>query len=226
MGFNIKDAFNQVTDPLGVTDSQAANRANKAAQAGQAGANAQLEHDLADQFSTLSEAAQGRSLGQNLNIYEGTLGEAQKGTGEAMDIARGELDAFNPTNVEQFYNPFAEQTLARTAQAMQGGAGASLQSSATNRDIANAVSGKAADMWQQALGTAGANANNNLSVSQNLGRGAMQGANLGTMQFSAQNQPLEDLLSLKNDVAMQRYAGNIGLTQANMATVGQNQGLL
>jgi hypothetical protein len=37
---------------------------------------------------------------------------------------------------------------------------------------------------------------------------------------------MEDWLNLKNDVAMQRYAGNVGLTQAAGQTAGQDRSLL
>ena len=68
-------------------------------------------------------------------------------------------------------------------------------------------------------------AQNNLNVAQNYGQAGAQEANLGAMQLTADNAPMEDWLNLKNDVAMQRYAGNVGLTQAAGQAAGADRSL-
>ena len=54
----------------------------------------------------------------------------------------------------------------------------------------------------------------------------MQNASLAGMQLQADNAPAEDYLQLANDRAMQRYAGNIALTQAQAQNAGRDQSLL
>jgi hypothetical protein len=48
----------------------------------------------------------------------------------------------------------------------------------------------------------------------------MQGAALAGQELDQVNKPMEDYLNLKNDLAMQRYAANTGMTQANMQLAG------
>ena len=81
-------------------------------------------------------------------------------------------------------------------------------------------------MWDKAFSDSMGNAKNNLSVAGALGRGYGQQGNLATQQLNADNQPMLDYLQLNNDRAMQRYAGNIGLTQAAGATAGQSRSIL
>ena len=69
-------------------------------------------------------------------------------------------------------------------------------------------------------------AQNNLNVASNYGQAAGQTANLAGTQLNADNAPMEDWLNLKNDVAMQRYAGNVGLTEAQGAAAGADKSLL
>ena len=71
-----------------------------------------------------------------------------------------------------------------------------------------------------------ADANNNLNVAKSIGQGGMQEATLAGQTLTANNQPMEDLLSLQNDRAMQRYAANTGMTQADITMQGQKQTLL
>ena len=50
--------------------------------------------------------------------------------------------------------------------------------------------------------------------------------NMAGQQLTADNQPVQDLLNLQNDRAMQRYAANTGMTQADMQLAGQKHTLL
>lgn len=215
----ITNFFNDITDALGLTDSEAGQRAYDAMVEGQGGANSQLDTDLKSSFGELGRASTGRDLGTNLDRFGTSMGEATGANQMARDIALGQKDAGSRT--EDYLNPMMGQILARTNQAMQGNAGATLQSSATNKNIANAVSQRAGDLWQQAFNDAIADANANLGVASSLGQSAGTQAGLAGQTLAAENQPMEDMLSLTNDRAMQRYAANTGMTQANMQLQGQ-----
>ena len=116
--------------------------------------------------------------------------------------------------------------LNQTLQKVQGGAGSALQSSAATKAGANAVATRAGDLWQQAFNNAMGDSQNNLNVANLVQGNAMQNAGLAGMQLQADNAPAEDYLQLANDRAMQRYAGNIALTQAQAQNAGRDQSLL
>jgi hypothetical protein len=210
---------------LGITDPNKGKRAIDAMSAGQRDASQQLDDDIAAQLGMLQEAGVGRSLGQNLDAYDTTMGGAQDMTQTAAGLALGQADAGSASDVFGNLNPMMDQILSKTKQQMQGTAGDALQSSAANRGTAQAVAGKAGDLWQQAFSNTMNRAQNNLNVAQNYGQAAGQTANLGAQQLNADNAPMEDWLNLKNDVAMQRYAGNVGLTEAQGAAAGVDQSL-
>ena len=123
-------------------------------------------------------------------------------------------------------NPQMEMMLNQTLQKVQGGAGSALQSSAATKAGANAVATRAGDLWQQAFNNAMGDSQNNLNVANRVQGNAMQNASLAGMQLQADNAPAEDYLQLANDRAMQRYAGNIALTQAQAQNAGRDQSLL
>lgn len=207
-------------------DPYKSDRATAAAHAGQDNANAQLDADTAQQFGMLSDAMAGRSLGQNLDAYNTSMDAAQGKTNQAGDLAWQQQNAGSADNVQKHLNPQMDMILSNTMQKMQGGAGSALQSSAATKATANTVAQKAGDLWQQAYNNAMGDAQNNLNVATNYGQSAAQNANLAGQTLAANNQPAEDYLSLKNDVAMQRYAGNIGLTQMDAANAAKDQSLL
>lgn len=211
---------------LGITDPNKGARSLKELQLGQADANSQLDNDTAAQFGMLEQAGIGRSLGQNLDAYDTSMANAQGMTQRAGDLAMGQADAGSADQVEQNLNPEMERILGETMQKVQGGAGAALQSSAATRTAAGAVADKAGDLWQQAFNNTMNRAQNNLNVASNYGQAAGQSANMSAQQLAADNAPMEDWLNLKNDVAMQRYAGNVGLTQAAGQAAGQDRSLL
>lgn len=216
----------QLGGALGITDPDKGARSLKAMQEGQEGANQQLDTDIAAQLGMLEQAGVGRSLGQNLDAYDTSMGTAQDMTQRAGGIALGQQDAGSASDVFGNLNPMMDEMLSRTKQQMQGTAGDALQSSATSRGTAQAVAGKAGDLWQQAFQNTMNRAQNNLNVASNYGQAAGQTANLAGTQLNADNAPMEDWLNLKNDVAMQRYAGNVGLTQAQGAAAGADKSLL
>lgn len=207
-------------------DPYKSDRATAAAHAGQNNANAQLDADTAQQFGMLNDAMAGRSLGQNLDAYNTSMDAAQGKTNQAGDLAWQQQNAGSADNVQKHLNPQMDMILSNTMQKMQGGAGSALQSSAATKATANTVAQKAGDLWQQAYNNAMGDAQNNLNVATNYGQSAAQNANLAGQTLAANNQPAEDYLSLKNDVAMQRYAGNIGLTQMDAANAAKDQSIL
>lgn len=211
---------------LGITDPDKGARSLKELQEGQGGANSQLDTDTAAQFGMLEQAGVGRSLGQNLDAYDTSMANAQGMTQRAGDLAMGQANAGSADQVEQNLNPEMERILGETMQKVQGGAGAALQSSAATRTASGAVADKAGDLWQQAFNNTMNRAQNNLNVASNYGQAAGQSANMANQQLAADNAPMEDWLNLKNDVAMQRYAGNVGLTQAAGQAAGQDKSLL
>jgi len=207
-------------------DPYKSDRATAAAHAGQQNANTQLDADTAQQFGMLNDAMTGRSLGQNLNAYSTSMDAAQGKTNQAGDLAWQQQNAGRSDNVQSYMNPKMDMMLNQTLQKVQGGAGSALQSSAATKAGANAVAAKAGDLWQQAFNNAMGDAQNNLNVATNYGQSAAQNANLAGQTLAANNQPAEDYLSLKNDLAMQRYAGNIGLTQMDATNAAKDQSLL
>lgn len=216
----------QLGGMLGITDPDKGKRSMGAMASGQEDANRQLDADTAAQLGMLEQAGVGRSLGQNLDAYDTSMGTAQDMTQRAGGIALGQEDAGSASDVFGNLNPMMDEMLSRTKQQMQGTAGDALQSSATSRGTAQAVAGKAGDLWQQAFQNTMNRAQNNLNVASNYGQAAGQTANLAGTQLNADNAPMEDWLNLKNDIAMQRYAGNVGLTEAQGAAAGADKSLL
>lgn len=215
----------QLGGMLGITDPDKGKRSMGAMASGQEDANRQLDADTAAQLGMLEQAGVGRSLGQNLDAYDTSMGTAQDMTRRAGGIALGQENAGSASDVFGNLNPMMDEMLSRTKQQMQGTAGDALQSSATSRGTAQAVAGKAGDLWQQAFQNTMNRAQNNLNVASNYGQAAGQTANLAGTQLNADNAPMEDWLNLKNDIAMQRYAGNVGLTEAQGAAAGIDKSL-
>ena len=211
---------------LGITDPNKGNRSLAAIKKGQAAANNQLDADTTEQFGILSDAMNGRSMGANLNAFDQSVADAKNKTNMAGTLAEQQANAGRSDNVQSYVNPQMEMMLNKTLQKVQGGAGSALQSSAATKAGANAVATKAGDLWQQAFSNAIGDSQNNLNVANSVQGNAMQNANLAGMQLQADNAPAEDYLQLANDRAMQRYAGNIALTQAQAQEAGRDQSML
>ena len=211
---------------LGITDPNKGNRSLAAIKKGQAAANNQLDADTNEQFGMLSDAMNGRSMGANLNAFDQSVADAQNKTNMAGTLAEQQANAGRADNVQSYLNPQMEMMLNQTLQKVQGGAGSALQSSAATKAGANAVATKAGDLWQQAFSNAIGDSQNNLNVANSVQGNAMQNANHAGMQYQADNAPAEDYQQLANDRAMQRYAGNIALTQAQAQEAGRDQSML
>lgn len=218
--------LDDVTDFIGITDTKAPDRALAAAQSGMDTANQQLDADLQPGMDALNTAQYGRSLGHNLDVYGQQMQGAMDQTQQAGDLSLGEMDAGDAGNVRDYLNPMMDEVLAKTNQAVQGNAGSALQSSATARNTADAVSGKAADFWNTAYDQAMKNSQNNQQAISNFGKSAAQTGTLAQQNLDAQNQPALDWINLNNDKAMTRYGGNVGLAQAGTQAAGQSRAII
>ena len=218
--------LDDVTDFLGITDTKAPDRALAAAQNGMDTANQQLDTDLQPGMDALNTAQYGRSLGHNLDVYGQQMQGAMDQTQQAGDLALDEMDAGDAGNVRDYLNPMMDEVLAKTNQVVQGNAGSALQSSATARNTADAVSGKAADFWNTAYDQAMKNSQNNQRSISNFGKSAAQTGTLAQQNLDTQNQPALDWINLNNDRAMTRYGGNVGLTQSATEAAGQSRAII
>jgi hypothetical protein len=215
-----------LTDALGITDSQAPQRAVDAANSGMANANAELYKDMKPQLDQLWGATNGRGLDANLDRFDTTMGEAMGSTTQAGQNALGEMDAGSADNVRSYLNPKMDTMLQNTMQTVQGGAGSALQSSATNRNVANAVASQAGQMWDTAFNQALGDSTHNLQANQQFGQSANQQAGLAQSQLQADNDPIMNWINLNNDLAQQKYSGNVGTTQAATQAAGQSRAIL
>lgn len=216
-----------LTDALGITDSAAPQRALDAAESGMQTANSQLYQDMQPQLDQLWGAvANGRGLDQNLNKFDYSMNGAMDQTRQAGQNALGEMDAGSSGNVQNYLNPKMDTMLQNTMQTMQGGAGSALQSSATNRNIANSVASQAGQMWDTAFNQALGDSSHNLQANQQFGQSANQQAGLAQSQLQADNDPIMNWINLNNDLAMQKYAGNTGTAQAATQAAGTSRALI
>ena len=91
----VSDWVHGVTDTIGLTDSEAPDRAQQAAEDGMSSANAQLDADLQPGMGALDTAQYGRSLGHNLDVYGQQMEGAMDQTQQAGDLSLGEMVAGN-----------------------------------------------------------------------------------------------------------------------------------
>lgn len=227
IGKGISGAVGGLTDALGITDSTAPQRAVDAANSGMQNANTQLYLDMQPQLDQLWGAvANGRGLDQNLNKFDYSMNGAMEQTQQAGQNALGEMNAGDSGNVQNYLNPKMDTMLQNTMQTMQGGAGSALQSSATNRNVANAVASQAGQMWDTAFNQALGDSSHNLQANQQFGQSANQQAGLAQSQLQADNDPIMNWINLNNDFAQQKYSGNVGTTQAATQAAGQSRAIL
>lgn len=227
LGKGISGAVSGFTDALAITDSTAPQRAVDAANSGMKNANTQLYLDMQPQLDKLWEAvSNGRGLDQNLNKFDYAMNGAMDDTKLAGQNALGEMNAGDSRNVQNYLNPKMDTMLQNTMQTMQGGAGSALQSSATNRNIANSVASQAGQMWDTAFNQALGDSSHNLQANQQFGQSANQQAGLAQSQLQADNDPIMNWINLNNDLAQQKYSGNIGTTQAATQAAGQSRAIL
>lgn len=221
------DYFNFVSSAGGTLyDPYKGDRAIAAAEKGQKEASAQLDTDTSEQFNMLRNAMNGRSLDQNLDTYNSAMGNQQALVDESTALSRGQQNVGSSGNVNKYLNPQMDMMLNNTMQRVQGGAGSALQSSAATKAASNAVSQQAGNLWQQAYQNAIGDASNNLNVANSMASTADLGSRFNQQNLTANNAPAEDYLQLSNDKAMQRYAGNIALAQANSANAAQDRSVL
>lgn len=207
---------------LGITDPDAANRAQEAMEQGQAAADAALDAQLQGTFDELGYAAAGRDLGTNLNNYGNRMSGAMGGTQAASQLADQQANASNPMNVGNYFKDRKQFVGNGTSKALAGSAGGAMNPGISTQQLNQ----QAGQMWDKSFKNALGDASNNLNVARNYGTAMGQNANLAGQRLNANNQPMLDYLQLNNDRAMQRFAGNVGLTQSSAQAAGQSQALL
>ena len=220
----ITDFTNPITDALHITDSESAQRAYDALNKGNAKAITQLTGDIQPSVGMLQDAMQGHSLDTNLEQYDIQNDLAQEQTAKAADDIWDAQDAGSRTG--DFVNPFAEQMQSTAVNKMQGAMGSSLQSSGAQRKMADTLNQMGDQMWDTAFQQALDDSQNRMDVAGTSARMANQYNQMAGLKLDANNQPALDLLNLNNDLAMQNYAGNVALAQANAQLQGQNQSFL
>lgn len=214
----VKDRLND----MGIIDTESPERAADAMSQGQDAANRQLDSDLSGSFGLLGTAMEGRDFGSNLDEYGGTMGTAMEGTSRAGALAEQQANASNPMNVGNYFKDRNRFVSNGVSSALDRSAGGSVNPNVGTQQLNQ----KAGQMWDRAFSNAMGDAENNLSVAQNYGRGMGQVANLAQNRLDVKNEPALDYLQLNNDRAMQRYAGNIASTQAQGKAAGSSRSFL
>lgn len=209
-------------DWLNITDPDAANRAQEAMEQGQTATDAALDSQLQGTFNELGYAAAGRDLGTNLNNYGNRMSGAMGGTQAASQLADQQANASNPMNVGNYFKDRKQFVGNGTSKALAGSAGGAMNPGISTQQLNQ----QAGQMWDKSFKNALGDASNNLNVARNYGTAMGQNANLAGQRLNANNQPMLDYLQLNNDRAMQRFAGNVGLTQSAAQAAGQSQAIL
>ena len=142
-------------------------------------------------------AMDGRSLDQVLDAYDANMAD--------------EKNAGGWQNIQEYLNPMYGRAMRNAADQALGGAGASMQSSAANAAVANAVGDQSTSMWNQAFQQALTDSQNNQSVYNNT--------------MKADMMPAMNWMQLNADTAGARYDANMDLANASAATAGRSQGI-
>lgn len=216
----------KLTNSLGITDTEGGNRAIGAMDTGLNSANKQLDRDTSQGMSLLKDAASGRDLNTNLNNYNSGVTGINNQLSDVAKRYANEYNAGSAQNVQNYYNPMSDYIMSNTQQRMQGSAGDALQSSAATKSTSSALAQQAGNLWTQAFQNAMANSGNNLNVAQGVGSNIGMQAGMLQNTLNNNNQPTVDYLTLQNDKAMQRYAGNLAATKVKGEQAGKNNGIL
>lgn len=186
------------TDMLGITDTGAAKRGYDAMSKGASAASSELDRNMDPVFGMYKSAMDGRDMGDVLNTYRGGM--------------NGELNAGSSENVQQYLNPMYSRALQNTANNVMAGAGSSLQSSAANANVANAVSNASTQMWQNAFQDAMSDSKNNQGIYGNVAQSDLS--------------PSMNWAQLQSDMASTKYQKSMDLANAAGQVAGQNQSWL
>lgn len=221
LGSVVKSGITGVTDAVGLTDSQSAERAAEAARSGVSAANSQLDSDLSGltgdngMFTTAQtngETGASRTLQSNLDNYDSAMSNASS-------LTSGSANALSSDNVNSYLNPEADYLLDKAAQSTVGSAGSALQSSATTRNTANAVSNESANLYSAAQQAALEESKNNQSV-------ANSEASQANQSLQNDNIPALNWANITSDEASQKYSGQIGVTEADVDAAGTKDTIL
>lgn len=215
-----------VTDFVGLTDTDAAQRGADEYTSGVSRAGDQLHSDLEPLYDTYQSAMNdGYSLGENLDRYSGRMNQNNADIGATYQDTQKEADkALTSENIQSYMNPYSQSKANAAAQAMAGKAGGSLQSSATNQNMYDAAADSYAKDWNTATQTAQNNYQNQYSANNQALNGLGMEASNYNSQLNAEMTPFQQYQNLLTSEASQKYAGNVAGAQAAGEAAGTNQG--
>ena len=125
MAFGWNDIMGGITDWLGLTDTEAAERGLDAMTKESNYASRTMHKQMEPVLETYYDAMKGRGMGSVLNQYQQNM----------MDTE----NAASADNVQNFMNPMYGQAMRQAANQALAGAGSSLQSSAANTAVGQGV---------------------------------------------------------------------------------------
>ena len=226
-GWNLGNKLiGRITNFVGLTDTDAAQRGADEYTSGVSTAGDQLHSDLEPLYDTYQSAMNnGYSLGENLDRYGDRMNENNANIGATYQDTQNEAKkAMTSENVQSYMNPYAQSKANAASQAMAGRAGGSLQSSATNQNMYNAAADSYANDWNTARQTAQTNFQNQYSANGQALTGLGQQASNYNSQLNAEMTPFQQYQNLLTSEASQKYAGNVAAAQAAGEAAGTNQG--
>ena len=215
-----------ITNFVGLTDTDAAQRGADEYTSGVNTAGDQLHSDLEPLYDTYKSAMDnGYSLGENLDRYSGRMNQNNADIGATYQDTQKEADkALTSENIQSYMNPYSQSKANAAAQAMAGKAGGSLQSSATNQNMYDAAADSYAKDWNTATQTAQNNYQNQYSANNQALNGLGMEASNYNSQLNAEMTPFQQYQNLLTSEASQKYAGNVAAAQAAGEAAGTNQG--
>ena len=238
---NLADTAMDFLNDTGVIDSKAADRQAKTMNKGIDTANANMESGLAPVYENIQSAQDTRRYDENGNLiggrdrswgtllddYDSYSDATRQGAFNTMDRNREQANAaMGEGNIQNFMNPYADRMANKAGQAVAGKAGAALQSSATNRDIADAVADKYESAWKEATNTANQDFANKFGANKFDMAGLQQNLNAKNNQMSWDMQPTETYNDLKGTETTQRYNADVAKATGAAEAAGKPRTLL
>lgn len=198
MDFDWKTISSDITNQMGLTDTQAGQRGLEALTEDANQASKLMHRQMQPVMDIYDDAMIGRDMDSVLDQYQQNM--------------MGTENAASADNVQNFMNPMYGQAMRQAANQALAGAGSSLQSSAANTAVGQGVGNTVQSMWNTAFQQAMADANNKQGIYGNV-------TNMNLM-------PSQNWSQLASDMAGTEYTKSMDLAQAAGQVAGQNQSLL
>ena len=225
----IGENVTNIADPGNlIHDSETGERAQSAWNEGANAADAQLTSDLQPYQDELSAAkSNGRDMNTLLNNYDsGITGIRNSESATDVQNQAQANNAMSAGNIQSFMNPYVNSQMKNASQAVAGGAGSALQSSATNQDMYNAAANTYGNAYKQATTDANQNLENQTSANRfSMNNNQQQGTQLNN-QLNWDISPEQQWLDLGTDTATQRYNQKMTGANVNAQVAGQSRSLL